>query len=170
MSDKDNLFNFKEKDIAYIEEEPFKSTVSFTQEELKAVSNVKEAKDIDIILNSYELEEGYLVKVSIKGKVTLIDDMTDKKIIYPIDVEDYLNLGFEEKEDTDVVINKYKTFNLYPAILAIFYQSIPLKVNFHSKYVSTPDYDFISEDEYNKRKSSSSNNPFSKLKDINFDK
>ncbi len=159
----------KEKDLYFATSNVLTYNISFSKEELKAVNNVKKADDILVSISTYELDFGYVVNISLQGEISIVDDVTSKVVKYKINTTDSLNAALKDDEEIgiDIIANR-GNYDFVPVILALFYQSIPLKINFNQKYKKEEDYEIISEEEYNLRKENQKkeDNPFSKLKDL----
>ena len=170
--DSKDVFILKDKDLYYSTSTPLTYTINLSKDELSAVNNVKQVNFLTVTISSYEMEFGYVVNIKLKGEIVLIDDLTAKNIKYEINTDDYLNAGLKDsKEDEIDIVANHGNYDFVPVILALFYQAIPLKINYDNKYYSTDDYEVISEEEYNKRKQEQvkDDNPFSKLKDLELD-
>jgi len=161
-----NKLLFKNNDFQYFIDTPYIDKISFTSEELKAVSNVKKADNLDLKIEIYELDTMYVCHIILKGQIDLIDDYSNKIVPYNLKIDDYLNAGEKDEDDIDILKDKNGFYDLHSSILALFYQSVPKKINYNFKHVSNDDYEIISEDEYLQRKEmNNKNNPFACLKE-----
>lgn len=170
--DSKDVFILKDKDLYYSTSTPLTYNISLSSDELSAVNNVKKVNYLTVTISSFEMEFGYVVNIKLKGELVLIDDLTAKNIKYEINTDDYLNASLKDsKEDEIDIVANHGNYDFAPVILALFYQAIPLKINYDNKYYSTDDYEVISEEEYNKRKQEQikEDNPFSKLNDLKLD-
>lgn len=167
--DNSEVLFLKEKDLYFATSNILTYNVSFSKEELKAVNNVKKADNILVSISTYELDFGYVVNISLKGEISIVDDVTSKIVKYKIDTNDSLNTALKDDEEIgiDIIANR-GNYDFVPVILALFYQAIPLKINYSQKYKKSQDYEVISEEDYNlrKQKQKEEENPFAKLKDI----
>jgi hypothetical protein len=170
--DSKDVFILKDKDLYFSTSTPLTYSITLSKDELSAVNNVKEIKELTCTISSYEMEYGYLVNIKLKGKITLIDDLTAKNIKYDINTDDYLNAALKDSKEDDIdIVADHGNYDFAPIVLALFYQAVPLKINYQNKYYSTDDYEVISEEEYNKRKQEQlkEDNPFSKLSELDLD-
>lgn len=126
-----------------------------------------------------EVESDYvsdlvIVKIRLRGELTLRSTRSLKPVRYPLDVADETVYCFSDPglEDDNIVLLKEEELNLTPIFYSLMIASLPLKVLAEDEedHLSGEHWEVITEEEYLRRKSrDGEDSPFAALQDLDLE-
>ncbi|MFA6796923.1 MAG: hypothetical protein WCR63_05100 [Bacilli bacterium] len=147
--------------------------ITLTDEQLKAVPNVKSVSELFAYFTSYESDNGYLVHVEIEGVINVLDQFTAK--YSPLEISEKEDIIISEDSSVTDIQMKRGEFDFFPVLLALFYSAVPLRYSSKKiEYEENEGYTLMSEDAFDEiskksEKKEEKNNPFASLDPTKFE-
>lgn len=150
---KNEILERKELEIV---EEP-----SINKEDIEACKDIISLNDISCKLHAQYISGLVVCRLSVNANLTLKSTRTLKPVEYSVSDENEYTLTFEkldyDLEDEDIIEVEGNEYDFYQDIVSMVITNIPLKIigKDDPEHLEGNNWEVISEDEYNKRKTES---------------